>query len=234
MVCEAVSRPFVSPPKKRGWTLDALTAGADYRTSRIRMPPLSEMARHLSVSKSRAGQLKDLGIPVHYFEAARKWRASQPIKRGPTNAQAAKLQSAKTGRPKAPKKLSKTGDALAGILKNTIATAEAAFESYHADAVAGEPSQAVLLANHSRAAEAVAKIERMVREEMERRDILVSKSVITDACRRAMDAMLRRLRRLPDETGPQCEGHEAIKIVKIPQNPVNEIMLAGRKAMLDL
>lgn len=46
--------------------------------------------------------------------------------------------------------------------------------------------------------------ERMAREELERRKVLVNKQHIVDYCRRLLDAVLKRLRRLPDETGPQC------------------------------
>lgn len=201
---------------------------------RMKPPTITAIAKHLGITQGRASQLKKEGLPVNSLRAAKLWKENRAARRTPTNASTAKLHPSRKGRPKNPAKLSKTGDSLADILANTIATAEVAFESYHGEVVRGGSNQSILLSNHTKAAEAVARLERMVREEQERRNILVPRAAIVDSCRRALNVMLRRLRKLPDETGPQCEGRDALQIVTILQRAVDEVLLAGQQAMNEL
>lgn len=194
------------------------------------MPSLSQIAKHIGVSKPRAGQLKQQGMPTNTLRAAKLWRDSQQKKRESTNSKTANLQK-KRGRPRNPPKLSKTGDALTDILKNAMARAEVAHHAYTSAALANESNQAVLLSNSTKADEAVARIERMAREEQERRGILVNKHEAAAMVRRFVDAMIRRLRRLPDECGPQCNEQEPLRAVKILQATVDEILQAGQEAI---
>ncbi len=194
-------------------------------------PSLSKIAKHIGVSKTRAVELKQKGMPINSLRAAKLWRDRDIKRREATNGRTANLQSAKRGRPKAPPKPAKTGDTLGDILTNSRITADAAFQEYH---TAETRDQAVLLSNHTKASEALVKIERMVREEQERRGLLVNKQQILDACRRAIEAMTKRLKKLPQEVGPQINEEEPLKAVTILQRACDEILTAGQEAVRGL
>ncbi len=198
------------------------------------MPALSKIAKHLGVSKTRAVQLKQEGMPVNTLRAAKLWRDKQEKKRAATNAKTANLQSAARGRPVKPQAPSKTGDSLRDALENTIMCADAAFKAYQKAVSQNLSTQSVRLSEHNKAIDARLKAEKMYREEMERRGVLVLKSTITDMCRRCMDTVLRRLRKLPSEAGPQCNQHEPLMAVKILEREVNEIIASGQKALNDI
>lgn len=194
-------------------------------------PSLSEIGKHLGVSKTRAAELKLKGMPINTLRAAKLWRDRDIKKREATNSKTANLQSKKRGRPKGLPKPAQTGDALGDILTNSRITADAAFQEYHA---AETQNQAVLLSNHTKASEALVKIERMVREEQERRGLLVNKQQILDGVRRAIEAMTKRLKKLPQEIGPQINEHEPLKAVTILQRACDEIMDSGKEALRGL
>ena len=78
------------------------------------------------------------------------------------------------------------------------------------------------------------KAEKLAREEMERREVLVNKYDASALVRRLVDAVLRRLRRLPDEYGPQCNPQEPVMAYNILQGAVNEVLLAGQEAIRGL
>ena len=78
------------------------------------------------------------------------------------------------------------------------------------------------------------KAEKLAREEMERREVLVNKYDASAMVRRLVDAVLRRLRRLPDEYGPQCNPQDPVMAYNILQDAVNEILLAGQEAIRGL
>lgn len=76
--------------------------------------------------------------------------------------------------------------------------------------------------------------ERMAREELERRKVLVNKQHIVDYCRRLLDAVLKRLRRLPDETGPQCNPQNPLMGYEVLKRAVDAVLEAGLNALRDL
>ena len=78
------------------------------------------------------------------------------------------------------------------------------------------------------------KAEKLYREELERRGVLLNQQAVVEKCRRCMDAVLRKLRRLPAQYGAQCGGRDAIQCVEILEDAVNEILAAGREALAEL
>lgn len=59
-------------------------------------------------------------------------------------------------------------------------------------------------------------------------------AVIVEPCRRAIHAMSKRLRRLPQESGPLCNAQEPLRAVAILQRAADEILLAGQQALTEL
>lgn len=203
-------------------------------------PSIRQLAAHLGISKAMVGKLRDKGgMPTNSLRAAKLWRESQNKQRAATSAKKdEKCKSAAEpkfrGRPIKPPKPSKTGDSLLDALSNTIVVADAAFKAYHHAMSKGLSTQTVRLSEHSKAIDARLKAEKAYREEMERRGLLVPKSQITDLCRRCMDTVLRRLKKLPTEQGPQCNPQEPLMAVRILEREVNEILSAGQKALATL
>lgn len=138
------------------------------------------------------------------------------------------------GRPMIPKKPSKTGDSLLDALNNAITVSDRAFEVFE-KAVCGHKigAMSTLLSVHNKAAEARVKLEKAYREEQERRGILVDKQVMLEICRRTMEPVLRRLKKLGSETGPECIGDDPLKSVKIIDIAVAKIIAIGRQALED-
>jgi len=198
------------------------------------MPSLSEIAKHIGVSKPRAGQLKQQGMPTNTLRAAKLWRDRQQRKREATNAKTANVQKGKRGRPRNISKPSDTGDTLEDSLRDAITVAKDAFIAYQ-DALRSESSStSARLSEFNKALRGRQDAERLYREELERRGVLVNKGVMSDKIRRCMEAMIRRLRKLPTEGGPQCNEQDPIKAVRILQTMVDEILIAGQEALRDL
>ena len=120
-------------------------------------------------------------------------------------------------------------------MANIIAANEHAFELFE-DAVArGEDAHlGTYIRLHTATMMTRLKGERMVREEQERRKVLVNKHHILDFCRRLLDAVLKRLRRLPDETGPQCNPQNPVMGYEVLKRAVDAVLEAGQNALTDL
>ncbi len=73
--------------------------------------------------------------------------------------------------------------------------------------------------------------ETSYREEMERRGLLVDKGAIIELTRRVMDSVQRRLKKLPQERGPECSPENPLVAVGILETEVNSIIETGRKAL---
>ena len=198
------------------------------------MPSLSEIGKHLGVTRQMVAKLKKRGMPINSLKAAARWRGEQQLKRVASNAKTAEMRTTGKGRPPKPKKPSNTGDSLLDALNNTITVADDAFMAYQR-AVAGNLStQSARLSEHNKAVEARLKAEKLYREELERRNILVPKAVILESCRRCLDAVLRRLKKLPMEQGPQCNPQEPLMATTILEREINEIIAVGQKALKGL
>lgn len=85
------------------------------------------------------------------------------------------------------------------------------------------------LSEHTRALTARFTAEESYRKEMQIRGILVDKGIVFQTARQAIEAVLKRLRRLPIEAGPQCNPQESLRATKILQKAVDEITLVGNK-----
>jgi hypothetical protein len=92
----------------------------------------------------------------------------------------------------------------------------------------------MLFSIHSKALVLTLTAEKMAREEMERRKILVPKEQMIELGRRTLGEVARRLKRLAGESGPQCNPDTPLMAVKVLERAVNEILLAAQKATQEL
>lgn len=196
---------------------------------------ITQIARRWAVSRTRVQQLMAEGCPTNSFQAADLWRKARGQKRPPTNTKICKFadEPRGKGRPPKPKTPSRTGDSLQDALNNAIAVADGAFEDYEYARVNKLASRSIRLSEHNKALDSRLKTEKAYREELERRETLVNKHEITDLCRRSIDAVLRRLKKLPDEQGPQCNPENPMVARGILQAEVNAIIAVGQKVIIN-
>lgn len=124
---------------------------------------------------------------------------------------------------------SKTGDSLLDALNNSIYVADRAFEEYMAACAKNSPQRSSRLSEHNKAMDGRLKAEKAYREELERRGVLVDKAVILQTARQAIEAVLRRLKRLPPEVGPQCNPSDPLLATTVLTREVTAVILTGKK-----
>lgn len=198
------------------------------------MPSLSQIAKHLGVSKARAGQWKLEGMPCSSLKIAAKWRSMRPIRRASTKGPAVNLQFPPKGKPRKKSAPANTGDSLEDALKDAQTICKDAFTAYQDALSNGDIQTSARLSEFNKALDGRLKAEKAAREEQERRGILVPKAVITESVLRSIETIIRRLNRLPQEAGPQCNPDNPLMATTILQRSVDEIKTAAQAAMRDL
>lgn len=170
---------------------------------------------------------------MNSLRAADLWRKNRGAKRERTDTKLSKFadEPRGKGRPVKAKQPSRTGDSLLDALLNSIAVADGAFEDYEYARVHKLGSRSIRLSEHNKAIDSRLKAEKAYREELERRRIIVPISEAIDMCRRTMEPVLRRLKKLPQEAGPQCNPQEPLNAVKILEGEINAIIATGRRAL---
>lgn len=181
-------------------------------------------------------KLVKAGMPTNTIKAAERWREARGAKRIAANGKSANLHGDEPlkGRPQLPRKPVKTDDPLGDSLANAILAADGAFADYEYARVNKLNTRSVRLSEFTKANEGRMKAEKLWREEQERRQILVPKAAITESTRRCMEAVLRLIKKLPGEVGPQCNPTDPLMATTILERKTNEIIEAGRKALLGL
>ncbi len=64
--------------------------------------------------------------------------------------------------------------------------------------------------------------------------MLVNKHEIIERVRRSMEAVTKRLKRLPVESAQQCNEQDPHRALAVLERAVNEVMETARRALLDL
>lgn len=213
----------------------------------------SKLAKHWGISRSAVKKRVKQGCPLNSIRAAELWWEKRILKRAPTTGPnvgkfADKVQSRaeepdplepidgvkRRGRPITPNKPSRSGDSLRDALNNAITVQERAFQQVEKALINGASSMSALLHVHTKALEARFMAETAYREELERRGLVIDRTIMNEMVRRTMEPVLRRIRRLPQERGPECyESGSAINAVNILEKEVNSIIKIGRKALED-
>lgn len=216
----------------------------------------AEIGRILGVTRMQAGRLVKQGCPQTTPEEVLEWRRLNPHKRAPTvgnrkeeakpNTPQKKVveksvrQKVEQGeedpveprqKPKKMKKVNvkKTGDSLLDALNNAIYVADKAFEEYMMACENNLPTRSLRLSEHNKALDGRLKAERSYREELERREVLVDKHEVLQTARVAIEAVLRSLKRFPQEIGPQCNPDNPMMATKVLEREVAGVIATGAK-----
>jgi hypothetical protein len=209
----------------------------------------AEIGRILGVTRMQAGRLVAKGCPKTSGEEVLKWRKENPPKRAPTRGNRVEHRAGDkagdrvekshrqnedagvVGKPVVRKiaRLERTGDSLYDALMAAIYVSDQALEEYVLACEGNSPSRSVRLSEHNKALDARLKAEKAYREELERRGVLVDRNESFQVARMAIEAVLRRLKRLPVEVGPQCNPGDPAMATKVLSREVEEIIRSGAK-----
>jgi len=210
-------------------------------TNRTPKPPsFREIADHIGVSKGMVAKLKSKGMPVSSLRAAKLWRSRQVLLRAPTHATKDRSEIGEVPLPKLrreprlrkPLVPARTEDSLQDALANAISVNNAAFELFEGARCRGGYGQlGPYVQIYSKSLDMRLKAERMVREEMERRGVLVNYHELIEKIRGCMNLVLKRLKRLPDEAGPMCNPQDPLHAYEVLQREVNDVLLTGQQAI---
>jgi len=192
------------------------------------MPSNRQIAKDWKCRPSWVDRCVKRGCPTDSFESARLWRQAHACSRPPTHPKAIARQIAEELDDDSPEVRERRKRYLAdepdetilpsqdleSALKHSIQLEHEAYRLAR-DAMIEEKESKIQirLAIHGRAQENRIKIEQMLREELEKRKELIPYNVATEIFRRALDVILRRLKRFPQEKAPACN----------PQNPVHAL-----------
>ena len=203
------------------------------------MPSQTEIARHWSVSQPYVAKLVKKGCPTNSLRAADKWRDANARQRAPTHANGnCKFAVEKLGRGRRMRSRvepSNTGDTLEDALADSITMNRNAFALFEEARASGDDGRlAHYIRIYTASLQLRLKAEKMAREEMERRRVLVNLEEAKAICRRCIGAVEKRLRRLPQEVGPQINPQQPVLAYEILQRAVNEVLVAGQEALREL
>jgi len=185
------------------------------------------IAREWGVSRAYVNQLVKRGLPLDSFENARLWRDAHARKRAPTDpVQLAHLEEA--DRPQSSTEPMPAGDAL----QNANRAAQEAYRLLSEAMIEGKTSKiSILLSVHSKALEAKCRIQTMIREEEERRNILIPLAKAQEITRQAFEVIIKRLIALPQNIAPRCNPHDPTHALGILEDECRGIISAAQKAI---
>jgi len=128
----------------------------------------------------------------------------------------------------------KTGDTITDTLNQIVYLTDRSNDNVIAAMEADSPSQNARMIEYCRMVEAKMKVEKTCREELVRRGTLVNQHDILATCRAALESVMKRLRRVAIELGPQCNPTDALMATKVLEREMESIMIGAAKVIRDL
>jgi hypothetical protein len=205
------------------------------------MLTLKEIAQDWGCTPQYVSLCVKQGCPKEDFESARLWRnahTTRASKKDPVKNVTPGLHSIPLEEQLArqytddPKIIAELAELFKTIV-NSARAAEAAWQMLDEAFVEGKPSKISMLLNlHSKAVEARVKAERMVREELERRGILIPLTEAKTKVRRVCEIIVSRLSAMPQNIAPRCNPHNPEHAMQILQEECVAILADAQKAAL--
>ena len=196
----------------------------------------ADLVRAWKVSRAYVSELVlKRGMPIGSFKTvneATAWRERNAMRRAPVDKNRTKRQR-NIPEPKIaaePKDPEPADDSLESALRATVeVAAEAKWLVRSAMKAKDFPAIAPLLSIHTKAVEARFEAERSYREEQVRRGMLVPITEVTALFRKGFDAIITRLKRVPQTRAPQCNPQAPLVAFNILDDTVNEILREAQK-----
>lgn len=205
------------------------------------MPSQRAIAKDWGCVPSFVAKCVKKGCPTDSFESARKWRADNASHRAPTDQKSLARQVAEEKDDDSPEARERRkqflsdapddatlpslpslppGDPLEFARTNSQHAARQAWKLLETAMLDDSKASAIsmLLSVHNKAIEALIKTETMIREELERRGVIIPLQVAQDMARKGYNVIISRLTALPQNVGPRCnpqDPHHATEILQI-------------------
>lgn len=216
------------------------------------MPSIREIAKDWGVSHPYVAKCLKKGCPTDSYENARKWREDNASRRAPTDQKSLarivaeekqddspeargrrkeyledKEDSTLPSLPDLPK-----GDPLEFARERSLRAAEEAWKLLEVAMLDPEKTStvAMLVAIHNKAIEALVKTETMIREELERRGVIIPLMQAQEWARKGYNVIINRLSALPQNVGPRCNPSDPHHSTEILQTACVGILADAQKA----
>jgi hypothetical protein len=188
----------------------------------------AQIARAWGVSRAYINQLVKRGLPLDSFEDARLWRDAHARRRAPTDP--VQLAKDEEVHPRTPADAEPAS--MEDTLANAIKASEEAYRLLSEAMLEGKDSKiSVRLSVHNKAVEARIRAETMIREEQERRNILIPVAKAQEITRIAFEVIIKRLTALPQNIAPRCNPHDPAHALEILETECTGIISAAQKAV---
>lgn len=193
----------------------------------------AEIARAWGTSRAYINQLVKRGLPLTSFEDARLWRDAHARKRAPTDPkQLARLAGGNERTPGVNATV-RPSESMEDTLRNACRAADEAWRLLQEAMLEGKDSKIqVRLSVHNKAVEARIRAETMIREEQERRNILIPLSKAQEITRSAFEVIIKRLTAMPQNIAPRCNPHDPAHALGILEDECVGIIAAAQKAIV--
>lgn len=203
------------------------------------MPTISEIARNLGLSRQYVQRCVHDGCPTSDFESARLWfGAHRQFPRKALKTAEVPDEDSPESRKQRKEHLDKSEqwEPKNGSLDEALqASVRACFEAWKLLDEAfleGKPSKiGVWLNLHNKAVEARVKVERLIREEMERQKVLIPISESQTSTRRVVEIVVSRLSAMPQNLAHACNPSSPDHSFAILQAECATIIADAQKAI---
>jgi len=209
----------------------------------------ADLARSWKVSHQYISKLVAKGMPLDSFEAAGLWREAHASSKASTHPRQIAKQlaeeeseisaTARRRRKKYVEPRRKAADfptdaSLDDALFAAIQVSDEAWRLLQEAMIEGKDSQiSARISIHNKALETRFNAERLYREELERRQILIPLQVAKDNARKGFEVIIARLTALPQNCAPRCNPNDPHRAMAVLEEAVASIMAAAHKAFAE-
>lgn len=212
------------------------------------MPSNRQIAKDWGVARSYIDRLVKRGMPTDTFENARLWRQAHASSRAPTNRRTiasiiSQDPAADEDSPEERERRRKMWEdkpegwqpgngTLEDALKNSVRACDEAYRLLQEAMIEGKAAKiSIWLSLHNRALEGRVKVEKLIREEMERQKILVPMSEAQSSTRKVVEIVVSRLASLPQNLAHACNPSAPDHAFEILRRECTSIVADTQKAI---
>lgn len=203
----------------------------------------ADVARNWGTSREYVRQCVQKGMHLSSLEDCRLWRQAHASSRSPTHvkklAETTEDEDAPEERERRrrewldkPEGWKPGNGTLQDALGNAVTACEEAYRLLQEAMIEGKATKiSVWMSLHNRALEGRVKVERLIREEMERQKILVPMSEAQTTTRRVVEIVVSRLSALPQNLAHACNPSSPDHAFEILHRECTSIMTDAQKAI---
>lgn len=193
------------------------------------MPTIREVAKDWNCSPSYVSECKSFGCPTTSLEEARKWRLEN---RSKTSSSSAGDEGSGKKKLKI-KRRPLTGDSITDSLAKALDAFDAISDLLF-DAIERQnaPKIATIASIHNKALQAQMDAEKTVREELERRKVLVHLGEAKALATASFSAIIRRLDAMPQKLAAQVNKENSLLALDILTREARDIKEEASKAFV--